>query len=106
MNMENDGFIVIEGIHKNPNNIDTIDEKTKKIYGPFKQKQAEIFAKSLIQKNVDNFYHRAWVIKEGLEINNVCEECKKEEESVKQNLIMHGYKICKSCNLVKTIFPI
>ena len=104
--MENDGFIVIEGIHKNPNNIDTIDEKTKKIYGPFKQKQAEIFAKSLIQKNVDNFYHRAWVVKEGLEINDVCEECKKEEESVKQNLIMHGYKICKSCNLSKTIFPI
>ena len=31
MNMENDGFIVIEGIHKNPNNIDTIDEKTKKM---------------------------------------------------------------------------
>ena len=92
--MENDGFIVIEGIHKNPNNIDTIDQKTKKIYGPFKKKEAEIFAKSLIQKNVDNFYHRAWVIKEGQEINDVCEECKKEEESVKQNLIMHGYKIC------------
>ena len=106
MNMENDGFIVIEGIHKNPNNIDTIDEKTKKIHGPFTKKQAEIFAKSLIQKNVDNFYHRAWVIKEGLEINDICEECKKEEESVKQNLIMHGYKICKSCNLAKTIFPI
>ena len=106
MNMENYGFIVIEGIHKKPNNIDTIDENTKKIYGPFKKKQAEIFAKSLIQKNVDNFYHRAWVIKEGLEINDVCEECKKEEESVKQNLIMHGYKICKSCNLAKTIFPI
>ena len=104
--MKNDGFIVIEGIHKNPNNIDTIDEKTKKIHGPFKKKQADVFAKSLIQKNVDNFYHRAWVIKEGLEINNVCEECKKEQESVKQNLIMHGYKICKSCNLAKTIFPI
>ena len=55
---------------------------------------------------MDNFYHRAWVVKEGLEINDVCEECKKEEESVKQNLIMHGYKICKSCNLAKTIFPI
>jgi len=106
MIMENDGFIVIEGIHKNPNNIETLDEKTKKIHGPFKKKQAEIFAKSLIQKNVDNFYHRAWVIKEGLEIDDVCEECKKEEESVKQNLIMHGYKICKSCNLAKTIFPI
>ena len=60
--MENDDFIVIEGIHKNPNNIDTIDEKTK-IHGPFK-KQAEIIAKGLIQKNVDNFYHRAWVVRE------------------------------------------
>ena len=38
--------------------------------------------------------------------DNFCEECKKEDESVKQNLIMHGYKICKSCNLAKTIFPI
>ncbi len=38
--------------------------------------------------------------------DNICEECKKEDESVKQNLIMHGYKICKSCNLAKTIFPI
>ena len=39
-------------------------------------------------------------------IDNFCEECKKEDESVKQNLIIHGYKICKSCNLAKTIFPI
>jgi len=37
---------------------------------------------------------------------NICEECKKEDESVKQNLIMHSYKICNSCNLAKTIFPI
>jgi hypothetical protein len=37
---------------------------------------------------------------------NLCEECKKDDESVKQNLIMYGYKICKSCNLAKTIFPI
>ena len=44
--MENDRFIVIEGIHKNPNNIVTIDEKTKKIHGPFKKKHAEMFAKS------------------------------------------------------------
>ena len=40
------------------------------------------------------------------ENNNFCEECKKEDESVRQNLIIHGYKICKSCNLAKTIFPI
>jgi len=38
--------------------------------------------------------------------DNICEECKKEDESVTQNLIMHSYKICNSCNLAKTIFPI
>ena len=38
--------------------------------------------------------------------DNICEECKKEDESVIQNLIMHSYKICNSCNLAKTIFPI
>jgi hypothetical protein len=25
------------------------------------------------------------------ELDNICEECKKEDESVSQNLIMHGY---------------
>ena len=40
------------------------------------------------------------------EFNNICEECKKEHESVNQNLIMHSYKICNSCNLSKRIFPI
>ena len=38
--------------------------------------------------------------------NNKCEECKKEDESVSQNLIMHGYKICNSCKLSKNIFPV
>ena len=56
-------YIVIEGSHKNPNKISTIDEKTKKEYGPFINKsEAESLAKSLIQKNIDDFYHRAWVI--------------------------------------------
>ena len=104
--MENDSYIVIEGVHKNPNNIDTIDENTKKIHGPFDQKKANDFAKGLIQKNIDNFYHRAWVVKEGLKIDDMCEVCKKEDESVKQNLIMHSYKICNSCNLAKRIFPL
>ena len=40
------------------------------------------------------------------ELNNICEECKKENESVSQNLIMYGYKICESCRISKTIFPI
>jgi len=40
------------------------------------------------------------------EIDNMCEECKKEDESVLQNLILTGFKICKSCRVSKTIFPI
>ena len=40
------------------------------------------------------------------ELNNVCEECDKKDESVSQNLILIGYKICQSCRTSKTIFPI
>ena len=40
------------------------------------------------------------------ELNNICEECSNKDESVSQNLILLGYKICKSCRISKTIFPI
>ncbi len=40
------------------------------------------------------------------DLDNICDECKKEEESVSQNLILTGFKICKSCIISKTIFPI
>lgn len=40
------------------------------------------------------------------ELNNVCEECKKDDESVSQNLILSGYKLCNSCRTSKTIFPV
>ena len=40
------------------------------------------------------------------DLNNICEECRKEDESVFQNLIMTGFKLCKSCRVSKTIFPI
>ena len=40
------------------------------------------------------------------EVDNVCEECKKEDKNVKSNLIMSGYKVCDSCKNSKTIFPI
>ena len=47
------------------------------------------------------------VIDENSDFNNiVCEECKKEDESVRQNLILTGFKLCKSCRTSKTIFPI
>ena len=39
------------------------------------------------------------------ELNNICDECKVDDESVSQNLILTGYKICKSCRVSKTIFP-
>ena len=44
--------------------------------------------------------------KELEELDNICEECKNEHESVSQNLILTGFKICKSCRISKTIFPI
>ena len=40
------------------------------------------------------------------ELNNICDECKEEDESVTQNLILTGFKICKSCRVSKTIFPL
>jgi hypothetical protein len=51
-----------------------------------KEKKSEI-------ENLENF-------------NNICEECKKEDDSVSQNLILTGFKVCKSCRTSKTIFPI
>ncbi len=40
------------------------------------------------------------------DFDNICEECKKEEETVFQNLVLTGFKLCKSCRISKTIFPI
>ena len=40
------------------------------------------------------------------ELNDICDECKKTDESVTQNLILTGFKICKSCRVSKTIFQI
>ena len=54
---------------------------------------------TLIDTRKDNFMNKD-------ELNNICEECKEEHESVSQNLIKHGYKICNSCYTSKTIFPV
>ena len=40
------------------------------------------------------------------DLDNICDECKEENESVSQNLILMGFKICKSCRTSKTIFPL
>ena len=40
------------------------------------------------------------------DLDDICSECKEKCESVSQNLILTGFKICKSCRVSKTIFPI
>ena len=40
------------------------------------------------------------------DLNNICDECRMKDESVFQNLIMTGFKLCKSCRVSKTIFPL
>ena len=56
-------YWVVEGTHKDPNDIDTLDHSTEQEHGPYStEQQANDMAKSLIQRNIDDFYHRAWVI--------------------------------------------
>ena len=40
------------------------------------------------------------------ELDDICDECKKKDESVTQNLILTSFKICSSCRVSKTIFPL
>ena len=40
------------------------------------------------------------------DLDDICDECKDKDESVSQNLILTGFKICKSCRISKTILPI
>ena len=53
--------------HKNPNEMSTIDKKSKKEYGPFVSKnEAELLAKSLIQKkHINQFF----LFKSGKKLN-------------------------------------
>ncbi len=40
------------------------------------------------------------------DLDDICDECKSEHESVTQNLILTGFKICESCRVSRTIFPV
>tara|TARA_B100000287_G_scaffold98779_1_gene90829 strand:- start:417 stop:587 length:171 start_codon:yes stop_codon:yes gene_type:complete len=40
------------------------------------------------------------------DLDNICEECKKIDETVSQNLILNSFKVCDSCKTSKTLFPI
>ena len=56
----------------------------------------------IMTDNLDDKYDEELI----RESNNICDECKKEDESVSQNLILTSYKLCSSCRVSKTIFPI
>ena len=56
----------------------------------------------IMTDNLDDKYEEQLI----KELNNICDECKKEDESVSQNLILTSYKLCSSCRVSKTIFPI
>ena len=57
-------YYVIEGHHEDPNDRSTLDQSTEKRHGPMSEAEAERLAKTLIQRNIDNYYHRAWVVTE------------------------------------------
>jgi hypothetical protein len=40
------------------------------------------------------------------ELDDICEECKKIDSSVTENLMLTGYKLCRSCRISKTLVPI
>ena len=52
---------------------------------------------------IDKNYNQEQDLKD---LDDICDECKDKDESVSQNLILTGFKICKSCRVSKTIFPI
>ena len=56
----------------------------------------------IMTDNLDDKYEEELI----RELDNICDECKKKDESVSQNLILTSYKLCSSCRVSKTIFPI
>ena len=39
------------------------------------------------------------------DLDDICDECKEQHESVTQNLILTGFKICKSCSCLLYTSP-
>jgi len=54
-------------------------------------------------KDIKDKYFKEKDIKK---LDNFCEECKKTDKTVPQNLILTGFKICESCRTSKTVFPV
>ena len=56
----------------------------------------------MIKKKNENLFQE----KNVQDLDDICDECKRIDESVSQNLILIGFKICESCRVSKTIFPL
>jgi len=61
-------YYVLEGEHTDPNDITTIIRSKQQIHGPMLRGQADALARQLMMQNIDDYYHRSWVIDE--EIKN------------------------------------
>ena len=77
---------------------------TSTTYNMKKLKKIVLELLKIIMTEEHNIKHQDY--KNTDELNDICDECKKTDESVTQNLILTGFKICKSCRVSKTIFPI
>ena len=56
-------FWVLSGEHTDPMKMSTILDNSKVLDGPFwSAKEAYQFALSVMQKNIDSYYHRAHVL--------------------------------------------
>jgi hypothetical protein len=56
-------YYVIDGDHVDPNDKKSLIKSSKKIHVPCNEDEANKYTQSSIAKNIDNYYHRAWVFK-------------------------------------------
>ena len=56
--------------------------------------------------SIEIFQSNINILNDKEKIDNICEECQNIDESVSQNLILSGYKLCKSCRISKESYRI
>ena len=54
-------YEIIEGIHTDTSNIETLDPSTRKVYSALDKIQAELLAGKLVRSNIGNYGHRVWI---------------------------------------------
>lgn len=55
-------YYVVEAEHTDPNNHGSMIQSTRKNHGPYKTEEEAIkIQKEVMMKNIDNYYHKAWV---------------------------------------------